>query len=107
MGLETIALVASIVSAVATIATTIVSLLAPDPDTDPGDPISEYRSGHIPYRYIMGRGRIRGLPVWTRDVDPADRKLDLHQVIALAEGSLTEVEKVFLGGKLGEQVLVV
>ena len=97
MGLE---IVLAAISATLTVVSTVVALLAPEPSVEAGNRSSEEESGFFPYRWIFGRARIRGLPVWHIDVDPPGKKfLDIHQVILIAEGSIEEIERVWIGGE--------
>ena len=100
MGIETLILVAAVVGTLANVARLALTLLAPDPTLDLDSPSTEEESDLLPYRWIMGRVRVRGLPVWSRDVDPpgsdGSRVRDLHQVIVLAEGQLDAIERVWV-----------
>ena len=96
MGIEvTIAIIAATI----TVISTVLTLLASGPDIDASGRATEEESGLLSFRYIFGRARVRGMPVWTRDARPDKDHTDLHQAIILGEGPMEEIEKVWVGAR--------
>ena len=67
----TLAIISAVISAAATVATISYQLIAGQPSLKPGLRTSTHRIARRAYRWILGTARVRGLRIFSRDVDPA------------------------------------
>lgn len=98
--LATVGLILSAASLAATSASIAHQLITGNPSVKPGLRTTTQRVTKRAYRWVLGTARVKGLPIFSRDVDPPGSEYtDLWQVILLSEGSISRIREVYIGGE--------